>query len=241
MKIITGLILLVGLLCTPPALSSVVVCYSVDMGGNNTEPLDGLAARGTFELSGTSLIIYLENISTGMPASFDVGDSMLVSLGMNLPGVDFASGDAAVIAGGSTGIGAWSDRTAGDSVAEQWIWTNDFGGDFMEAYQHVISTSSGQGGGTSTRFDGLSGTVNGPSGGMATELPLLNVPGSWPAVSHSIRYELTLTDTLTESQLQEVADASIVEFGSDARYLGVPEPATMIMLVIGGLLYGRRR
>lgn len=228
------------LLGTCCATADIVVVYSVDAGGDNTEPLNGLAARGSFELNGTSLVILLENISTGAPASFEVSDSLLVSLGMNMP-VAFASGDAAVIGDGSVGIGSWSDRTAGDSIAEQWLWTNEFGGDLMEAYQHVISTSNGQGGGTCTRFDGLSGTVDGPFGGMAAAPPILDVPTNQPAVSNSIRYELTLTDTLTEDQLREVAESSIVEFGSDMRYLGVPEPSSMLLLAIGGLLAGRRR
>ncbi|HUU95921.1 MAG TPA: XDD4 family exosortase-dependent surface protein [Phycisphaerae bacterium] len=231
---------LAALASAPYAAADVIVEYTADAGGNNNEPLNGLAARATFAIDGNDLTILLENISTGVPDSFEVSDSLLVSLGINLPGVDILTGDAAIIGPDSIGLGLWSDRVAGDSVAEEWLWTNDFGGDLMEAYQHVISTSSGQGGGETTRFDGGSGTVNGPFGGIAADPPILEIPGNKPAVSDSIYYELTLTGTLTEEQLLPAANASIVEFGSDQRYLRTPEPASAGLLLVTLLLAGRR-
>ncbi len=231
---------LAALASAPYAAADIIVEYTADAGGNNNEPLNGLAARGTFAIDGNQLSVLLENTSTGVPDSFEVSDSLLVSLGINLPGVDILSGDAAVVGPGSIGLGSWSDRVAGDSVAEEWLWTNDFGGDLMEAYQHVISTSNGQGGGETTRFDGGNGTVNGPFGGIAADPPILEIPGNQPAVSDSICYELTLTGTLTEEQLLPAANASIIEFGSDQRYLSTPEPASAALLLMTVLLAGRR-
>jgi hypothetical protein len=221
--------------------ADVVRDYSADGGGNNTELLNGLAARATFSVMGEKLSILLENTSTGTPASFESSDSLLVSLGMNLPGVSIASGDAAVIGPGSVGIGAWSSRGAGYNVGDEWLWTNDSGGDLMSTYAQVISTSAGQGGGVVTRFDGLSGTVNGPFGGIAASPLTRPIPGSKPAVSDSIRFELTLTGILTEAQLQAVAESSIVEFGSDQRYLTVPEPSTASLLMLSCVCLIRRR
>jgi hypothetical protein len=229
-------------LAAPLTAADIIVDYTIDAGGNNSEPLNGLAARGTFSISGDQLTILLENTSSGVPPSFEVADSLIVSVGMNLPGgVMIASGDAAVIGPGSVGLGSWSDRVAGDSVGEEWLWTNEWGGDLMEAYAQVISTSNGQGGGTVTRFDGGSGGVDGPFGGIAADPPILNIPGSQPAVSDSIRFELTLSATLTEAELAATAHASIVEFGSDQRYLGAPEPASGLLLIAGLLLSSRRR
>lgn len=48
----------------------ITTTYSVDAGGSNANPLNGLAAMATFETSGNTLNILLKNTSTGMrPAS----------------------------------------------------------------------------------------------------------------------------------------------------------------------------
>ena len=223
-----------------PTQAGIVVDYVVDSGGDNMNPLNGLSARATFEVSGTNLMILLENTSTDVPMGFEVSDSLLVSLGMNMTGVTIESGNAAVVAPGSLGLGLWSLLGPGDSVAEEWLWTNDFGGDLMETFAQIVSTSAGQNGGTSTRFDGLPGTVDGPFGGIAASPPVIAVPDSERAVSNGILFDLTLTDTLTEAQLQTIANSSIVEFGSDQKYLSVPEPSAFALLVVAGALLGRR-
>lgn len=226
---------------TSVAGAGIVVDYTTDAGGANLEPLKGLAARATFNVTGNAFTILLENTSQGVPTGFEAADSLLVSLGMNLPGVDILSGDAAVIGHGSTGISAWSALGEGDSVGNEWLWTNDFGGDLMAAYAHVISTSNGQGGKT-MRFDGMPGAVGGPFGGIAVAPPIVSIPDSQHAVSDSILFSLTLTGTLTQAQLQTVAHTSIVEFGSDQRYLTTaPEPNTVALLATAGALFIRRR
>jgi len=228
----------------PCAHGAYIVDYVVDAGGNTSDPLNGLAARATFDLTGTQLTILLENASTGVPVGFNAADSLLVSLGMNLPdGVSIFSGNAALVGPGSHGVGSWAGRAAGASVGEEWIWTNDFGGDLMAPYAQVISTSSGQGGGTLTRFDGGHGSVDGPYGGITADPPILPVPGNKPAVADSIVFTITLTEGLSDAQLAAVADASIVEFGSNARYLTAnttPEPASLL-LVLAGVVLRRRR
>lgn len=230
----------IAVLCALPGVrGDIIANYTVDHGGTNPDPLNGLAARATFSLNGTQLTILLENVSTGEPPGFQAADSLLVSLGLNLP-VDIASGDASVIGPGSVGLGSWSGLVASDSVADQWIWTNSYGGDLMSTFRNIISTSQGQGGGPLVHFDGGSGNVDGPFGGIAANPPLLQIPNDHPAVSNSIRFDLTLAGTLTDAQLQTAADAGIVEFGSDARYLGTPEPASALLLGVAVVLLRRR-
>jgi hypothetical protein len=231
---------------TAPGLAGFVVEYDTDAGGNNPDPLNGLSASSSWEISGNSLTIALTNTSTGAPAGAEAADSLLVSLGFNLvDGVSIVSGNAAVIGAGSTGLGAWDDLGAGDSVAEEWLWTNEFGGGLLAPYSQVISTSSGQSGGIAWGFDGsMNPKVNGPYGGIAADPPTLPVPPSKKAVSDTIVFSLTLSDSLSASQLALVAESSMVEFGSDFQYLTnnpVPAPAAMPLLALGVMRRRRRR
>lgn len=235
--LIIGLAMMIG-----TAGADVIVDYTVDLGGNNNEPLNGLTARATFSIDGDQFTVLLANPSTGVPSGFEVSDSLLVSLAMNLPeGIEFLSGDAAVIGPDSIGLGLWADRGPGDSVGEQWLWTNDFGADLLSPFAQVISTSNGQGGGETMRFDGMPGSVGGPFGGIAADPPILRVPSNQVAVSDDIMFELTLSAAMSEQQLRFVAENSVVEFGSDQRYLGVPEPTALVLFGMGGLLMLRRR
>jgi len=221
----------------------VVVDYTVDLGGKNTEPLNGLAARATWDIDGTTLTITLENTSTGIPKGFEASDQLVVSLGFNLPeGNSISSGDSALIGPGSIGLGDWSDRGPGDSVGEEWLWTNEFGGDIMEAWRQILSTSNGQNGGDHMTFDGkLNGDVDGPFGGIAADPPFISIPSNRRAVSDSIVFSLTLASTLTFDELSSVANGAIVEFGSDMQYLGAPAPGALGLLAMAGILGRRRR
>ena len=223
--------------------ANIIVHYTADAGGANTNPLNGLAASASFRVDGLTLTIVLTNTSTGVPGGAEVSDSLLVSLAFNLGnGISITSGDNAIIGAASTGIGAWSDLGAGDSVADEWLWTNDGGGDLLESFSQVISTSMGQGGGGTVSFNGVADpNVNGPFGGIAASPPVINVPGSQRAVSNSIEYRLTLSAVLSQSQLQQIADRSIVEFGSDYQYLVVPTPGTISLLLIAGVVAQPRR
>lgn len=218
---------------------TITVNYTMDAGGSSVSPLNGLSALAKFVASGNQLEITLQNTSTGLPADFDTAASLLVSVGFDLPsGVLIQSGDSAMIAAGSAGIAQWSSRSAGGSVGEDWAWTNIGGGDVLSGYTQVISTSSGNNG--LVRFDGGSGSIDGPWGGIVAKPPLISIPGSRHAVSDAIVFMLTLTAPLTDAQLSDVASQSIVEFGSDARYLRVPEPAALTLVALCGLMIRRR-
>jgi hypothetical protein len=223
------------------ARASYVVTYTVDAGGANGQPLNGLSAEAEFTIDGTQLTITLSNTSTGVPTGAEVSDSLLASVAFSLlDGITIVSGNSALIADGSVGLGVWGGQGSGFNVGDEWAWTNDGGGDVLGSYPQVISTSQGAGGGTTTSFNGeVNPNVSGPFGGMTASPPILDVPSSKYAVSNSIVYTLTLSGTLSESQLATIAQASIVEFGSDYQYLTVPAPGTLGLLAFA--LAGRRR
>lgn len=244
-----------GIIATILALSSTVaawpatitVQYTVDAGGSNNKPLNGLSAMATFIASGNQLNVLLKNTSSGLPVGFDVSDSLLVSLGFNLPtDISIVSGSSAVIGSGSVGLGQWNSRGPGASVAEEWAWTNGTGGDLLSTYRQIITTSQGNHG--LKKFNGTTGTVGGPFGGIAASPVLAAIPGPQRAVSNSIEFSMLLSGLLTEAQLKYMADNSIVEYGSDVRYLKtpdsdprVPEPASLALVAIAAVSLMRRR
>jgi hypothetical protein len=224
-----------------PARASYVVTYTVDAGGLNDQPLNGLSASAEFSINGTQLTITLSNTSTGVPAGAEVSDSLLVSLAFELlDGITVMSGDSAAIGAGSLGLGQWGSQSAGFNVGDEWAWTNDSGGDLLEFFPQVITTSQGTGGGSTISFNGVPDpNVSGPFGGIAASPPILAIPGTQYAVSDSIEFNLTLSGTLSESQLATIARGSIVEFGSDYQYLAVPAPGTLWLLAFAAA--GRRK
>jgi hypothetical protein len=226
---------------TTPSLANITVNYTADAGGSNPDPLNGLAASAEFSIAGTQLMITLRNTSTGVPMGAMTADSLLASLAFNLvDGITIVSGDSAVIGAGSVGLGTWAGEGPGYNVGDEWLWTNDGAGDLLETFTQVISTSQGADGGTNVSFNGVPDPmVGGPFGGIAAAPPFLAVPGAQPAVSDSIEFTLTLSGTLTKSQLVAIAEDSIVEFGSDYQYLAVPAPGTLCLLALA--LAGRRR
>lgn len=227
-------------LAAPVSASTITFDYVQDAGGLNSNPLNGLSARATFQATDNLLIILLENTSTGVPDGFDTAASLLVSIGMNLPdGVSIVSGDTATIGPGSIGLRQWSSRGPGDSVREQWAWTNSGGGDLLGAYAQVITTSHGSQ--DLSLFGGGDPAINGPFGGIAANPVLISIPASKYAVSDSIEFALTLSVVLTGAQIETLARGSIVEFGSDERYLEVPEPASIVLVLSGIIGISRRR
>ena len=238
---IWGLALGTALLAASAVQAEVIVEYGLDMGGTNPNGPSGLLAQSTFAMADDTLTIVLRNTSTGVPDSTEETDSLLVSLGFDLGDVIIMSGNTAVIAPGSVGLGGWGALGAGDSVAGEWLWTNEGGGDLLEDYTQVISTSQGFGAGTAWTFDGVEPLVSGPFGGIAADPVLIPIPGTKPAVSNAIVFELTLSRMLSEAELAGIAASSIVEFGSDYQYLAVPAPGVLGVLALAGIARRRRR
>jgi hypothetical protein len=173
--------------------------------------------------------------SAGAPALAEMSDSLLVSLGFDLMGgITITSGDGALNAPGSHGLGAWGALGEGDGVGDPRRLKNDAGGDLMEDHAQIIGMSSGH---TEWSFTGVLGPdVAGSLGGIAADPPLLAVPGNQRAASDAIAFTLALSET----DLATIAGASIVELGSGDQYLAVPA-AGAVPVLLAPLLCRRRR
>ena len=224
---------------------SVVMTYGFDVGGNNTSGTGGLSAQAEYEMIDDILRVTLTNTSTGAPASAEISDRLLVSLGFELPGsATILDGLSAEIGDGSQGLGRWSSLTEGDSVADEWVWTNSGGGDLFEDFSQVISTSNGTH--DRTGFGG-SDSVNGPFGGIAAD-DSGNWGGNKRGVDHAIEFRLRLSRELTGAELFELASSAMAEFGSDYQYVqneifvrSVPLPGAGAMGLAGlGVIASRR-
>lgn len=228
--------LLVGAVCCAPALSDVVVDYTVPAGGSNQNPLNGLSARATASLTagGTGLRIVLQNTSTGLPDGFDANASLLVSLGMNL-GVDFASLDSASISPGSRGVGAWSRLGAGAPLVDAWATSNGGAAGLPGSYAQVLSADLA-GMAQIARFwpDQFGGSLT----GIAADPVLKHIPRYQRAVSDSVLFEFTLETGITEAELRAALQGSVVEFGSDDQFLTppnvvIPAPGAAVLAALG--------
>lgn len=220
--------------CAQAHAGAITVQYTLDAGGRNRNPLNGLAALATFTSSGNGLSVLVQNTSTGVPARFNAASSLITSLGMSLPnGTRIVSGDSATIGSGSIGLQAWASRERGGSVADEWGWTNRRGNQAFAEFEQTITTTRNVAG--MTLFGGGRGRVGDAFGGIAAGPPILSIPRAKKAVSSSILFELTLSSALTREQLSEVAYGSMIEFGADAKYLRpVPEPSSLMLLAAAG-------
>lgn len=249
-KAIATLLCIAAATCAAHGDITTEVDYTVIAGGNS--PIAGLSAHGKFTVSGTTLTVELSNTTVGQSGNQVGAGHILASVGLNLP-VNFVNSvsNSATIAAGSAGIGVWNALSAGADVGDEWLWTNDFGGDLMGSLKHIISTSQGQGGGDTYSFDwdhnGSPGdnknpNVSSPWGGMAP--PGSSINNNREAVDNTIKFVLSLTGGMSQQQLNQAALGSLVEFGSDDTYLEaqvIPAPGAALLATLGLMMVGQVR
>lgn len=250
-----SLLALVALsLLTPALAGGAIITSTVDLTipVATTPSLGGLAARATFLLntaSPSTLVITLQNISTGTPST-DEANQILAALSFDLgaPGLNVADPNIAagsvVIGPGGTSINFDHSPvlSAGADVSAEWGYCNE-GVDYtlvnriscLEAGQ-TIRMATGN-------LDG-SDKLDGPQGGVVRHTPLVTLSGLG-AIGDSVVATLTLDKPLTD--LSFLDNGVRAEFGSNFRNAeGVPppqtpEPATLSVLVMGGVLAIVRR
>jgi hypothetical protein len=177
-----------------------------------------------------------------VPTGFDNSDQILTGLSFDLGGPTITAGTVII------GPDSWSINFSkiltqlgpGEDVSCEWGYGNIGSTNMM---LNMVSTNTSH----MTRFDASDNNLDGPynidgprSGLVALDtddLPLID-PGGLGAIGDSIIITLTLSDGLTNYDFLD--NGVIAEFGSDAAFL-VPEPATIILLGLGTVIFLRKR
>ena len=202
----------------------------------------GLGAEAEFTLiNPTTVGIRLKNTSTGVPGGFSNADQILTGVSWDsgllgcLPGDPDITGGSVVI--GPTSMSLNFDTGSygpGFDVSGEWGFGNDDG---TGALCNMISCNTA----LTTPFGGanLDGPVeiDGPQGGLVSnpeQVPL----GGLGAIQDEVLITFTL-DQAIGSLSALTGNGVRVEFGSDAYFITVPAPASV--LALGLLAVPRRR
>ncbi len=205
---------------------------------------DGLAAEATFSFdtsTPSTLTIVLTNTSTGVPASFldNPNKQLVTTIAFPLPGSIIITGGTATITSGSSALNFTPD-TGGD-VSKEWGFGNSGGGqccpDFESLSDWVSTNIAGTTQFAAGNLGGAAG-LNGPDYGLVANtifVPPIDPDDGTPkrAIQNSATFVLSLTGG-TLSDLNFLIDNGVVvEFGSDAALVPIPEPSTLLLLGVG--------
>ena len=213
--------------------------------------IGGISARAIFTLdtaTPTVMQIELFNTSTGAPAGFSNVDQLLTGISFDFghPGYngdpmiyDDPSIDEVVIGPGGRSINfdnVPSQLGAGDNVSGEWGFGNQDGTGMLTNF--IAANRSQATAFTGDNLDGPS-NIDGPQGGICTDPALIDLSGTG-AIVGSVVIIVPLDAPL--SNLDFLYENGVMaEFGSDAAFVVVPEPATLSLLALGGLAVLKRR
>ncbi|MBX7167010.1 MAG: hypothetical protein K1X74_11825 [Pirellulales bacterium] len=209
----------------------------------------GLSAEVEFDLlNPTTLKVRTRNTSSGVPGGFSNSDQLLTSVSWDFGAAGAVGGDPA-ITGGSVVIGPTSaslnfDNVGGVQLGPGAVVSGEYGFGNGGTTGLLPNYVSGNVAGT-TAFGGTNrdgpANINGPQAGLVSDaLPV--ALGGLGAIQDEWIATLTLSTSLANLDFLS-AHGVVVEFGSDAAFLVVPEPSSLVLAVsaCGTLLLCVRR
>lgn len=198
---------------------------------------NGLSATADFILNPGEydLGIVLTNTSTGIPSEFRNSDALLTSISFDLGSSNFITGGIAFtesqIISFDYPLGPPPARLDGSlDVSSEYGFGNDGTTGLLKNF--VSAMGAGTTKFNSGNLDGPS-VLNGPQAGLSNDVyeDVFGPSNPLGRINNSVTFWLNLSADI--SNLDFLTNGAIVEWGSDAAFTPVPEPATMILLGFG--------
>lgn len=202
---------------------------------------DGLrAAQAEFEASGTNLIIRLANT-----AAADVQDptEILTALFFDVSGSQLALTPASAVLGG-TSVVHFDSAPAGGVVGGEWAYLDGLTSAPHGADYGISSAGFGIFGPANFPGSNLDGAtaVNGLQYGITSQGDNVNsgnaaVTGQFPLIQYEVIF--TLSGLPDDFDLNRIGNVNF-QYGTSLTEPNIPEPASLLLLALGGVLLRRR-
>lgn len=124
---------------------------------------------------------------------------------------------------------------AGDDVSGEWGYGNNAISGLLRNFASVNQSGTTRMG--TVNLDGPA-VLDGPQAGLSSSPPIVAI-GGLGCVGGSVVIELTLDSALANLNFLYENDV-MAEFGSDAAFIVVPEPATIMLLGLASLLLRKK-
>lgn len=202
---------------------------------------DGLrAAQAEFETSGTNLIIRLANTAT---ADVQNPTEILTALFFDVSGSSLSLTPASAVLGG-TSVVHFDSQPAGGVVGGEWAYLGGLSNAPHGADYGISSAGFGIFGQANFPGPNLDGptAVNGMQYGITSQGDNLAngnaaVTGQFPLIQYEVVF--TLSGLPANFDLNRIGNVNF-QYGTSLTEPNIPEPASLLLLALGGVLLRRR-